>query len=136
MGSEMCIRDSIHSDESVMPNNKLAWASWNTRVSEDLQNVCSATYWMNALQGFESDDNIFVSLNEQREIAKDKIFKKRNYQHPTYTVKSVNARKRLSEINGQHRTAYAGAYWGWAFHEDGARTGYEAAQTLMENYAD
>jgi len=127
---------TIHTDENMMPKEKLAWASWNTRVSEDLNNKCSATYWMNELQGLQCSTNVFVSLNEKRVIAKDKILSRKQYFHPTYTVESVNARKRISEINGQQRTAYAGAYWGWAFHEDGARTGYEAASLLMEKYTD
>ena len=125
---------TIHTDDSIMPENSLAWASWNTRVSNDLNAACSATYWMNELQGLNTSTNIFVSLNESRQINPDEILKKRHYQHPSYTVKSVAARKRLPNINGQNRTAYAGAYWGWAFHEDGARTGYEAAQLIMEKY--
>ena len=126
---------TIHTDESLMPANPLAWASWNTWVSSDKNARCSATYWMNELQGLDNSTNFFVSLNEAREIDSAKILKKRHYQHPSYTPKSVAARKRLSEINGQNRTAYAGAYWGWAFHEDGARTGYEAAHILMERYS-
>ena len=126
---------TIHTDESLMPANPLAWASWNTWVSSDRNARCSATYWMNELQGLDNSTNFFVSLNEAREIDSTKILKKRHYQHPSYTPKSVAARKRLSEINGQNRTAFAGAYWGWAFHEDGARTGYEAAHILMERYS-
>jgi len=126
---------TIHTDESVMPKEKSAWASWNTYISPSSEHVCSATYWMNELQSLKSSSNIFVSLNENRQVAKEKILKKRHYQHPTYTVKSVAARQRLDEINGNNRTAYAGAYWGWAFHEDGARTGYEAAQILIQRYA-
>jgi len=102
---------TIHTDDNIMPKNTRAWASWNTQVSNDPLATCSATYWMNELQGLAISTNVFVSLNEERKI-----------------------RKRLHLINGQNRTAYAGAYWGWAFHEDGARTGYEAAQLIMEKY--
>ena len=126
---------TIHTDDNVMPENPLAWASWNAWVSPDNNTRCSATYWMNELQGLDSSTNFFISLNESREINSEKILKKRHYQHPSYTARSVVARKRLPEINGQNRTAYAGAYWGWAFHEDGARTGYEAAHILMERHS-
>ena len=126
---------TIHTDNSIMPNNRLAWASWNTHVSTDPSATCSATYWMNALQGLDTKTDIFVSLNENRHINSKNILKKRHYHHPSYTVKSVAARRRLSEINGKNRTAYAGAYWGWAFHEDGARSGFEAAQLLIQEYA-
>ena len=126
---------TIHTDERIMPENPLAWASWNTWISPDNQDRCSATYWMNELQGLNSSNNFFVSLNETRDINPDKVLKKRHYQHPSYTAQSVAARKRLPEINGKNRTTFAGAYWGWAFHEDGARTGYEAAHILMERYS-
>lgn len=125
---------TIHTDEKIMPANPLAWASWNTNVPTKTNEACSATYWMNELQGLNTKTNIFVSLNENRRIDPDKILKKRQYHHPSYTLESVAARQKLSTINGKNRTAYAGAYWGWAFHEDGARTGYEAAQAIMDNY--
>lgn len=126
----------IHSDSNIMPKNRLAWASWNTHASDNDLLPCTATYWMNNLQGLDIDTNIFVSLNEKRNIDPEKILAKRHYHHPSYTVAGVQARKRLNEINGVNRTAYAGAYWGWAFHEDGARTGYQAAQVLMEQYGE
>jgi predicted NAD/FAD-binding protein len=126
---------TIHTDETIMPNNPLAWASWNTSVSTKPDEACSATYWMNELQGLKVKTNIFVSLNENRTVNPEKILKKRQYHHPSYTMASVTARQQLSTINGKNRSAFAGAYWGWAFHEDGARSGYEAAKILMKNYA-
>ncbi len=126
---------TIHTDESIMPQNTLAWASWNTRVSTNSKEACSATYWMNELQGLNIDTNVFVSLNENRQVDPEKVLKKRYYHHPSYTHKSVAARKKLPNINGENRTAFAGAYWGWAFHEDGARSGYDAANLLMEKYS-
>ena len=125
---------TIHTDEQIMPKNPQTWASWNTWITPNLDARCSATYWMNELQKLNCSTNFFVSLNESRSINPEKILKKRHYKHPSYTAKSVAARKRLNEINGHNRTAFAGAYWGWAFHEDGARTGYEAAHILMEKY--
>ena len=126
---------TIHTDENIMPKNKLAWASWNTRVSTNKAEACSATYWMNELQGLNIHTNVFVSLNENRQVNPEKVLKKRHYHHPSYTNKSVAARKKLPDINGKNRTAYAGAYWGWAFHEDGARSGHDAAMLLMEQYS-
>jgi len=59
---------TIHTDESLMPANPLAWASWNTWVSSDKNARCSATYWMNELQGLDNSTNFFVSLNEHQKV--------------------------------------------------------------------
>jgi predicted NAD/FAD-binding protein len=125
---------TVHTDESIMPALKKTWASWNSHASINPAQPCTATYWMNSLQGLDIQQDVFVSLNETRNIASEKILAKRSYHHPSYTAKSVEARLRIDEINGQNRTAYAGAYWGWAFHEDGARTGLNAAKAIIENY--
>ena len=83
---------------------------------------------MNSLQGLDKKTNVFVSLNPYQQIDKNKILKTRVYHHPVYTPQSVAAQKRLPEINGQQRTFYAGAFWAWGFHEDGARTAAQAVQ--------
>jgi predicted NAD/FAD-binding protein len=44
------------------------------------------------------------------------------YHHPVYTHASVAAQTRRAEIQGKCRTWFAGAYWGWGFHEDGMRS--------------
>jgi predicted NAD/FAD-binding protein len=127
----------IHTDESVMHPNPLSWASWNTTIPANAisQQPCTAVYWMNALQKLDCRSNVFVSLNPQTEIASDKILKTRNYQHPIFDQASVAAQKRLGEINGKNRCYFAGAYWGWGFHEDGARSGYDAASLLKQHSA-
>jgi predicted NAD/FAD-binding protein len=51
------------------------------------------------------------------------------YEHPIYTLKAVAAQKKLSSLNTA-QIAFAGAYHGWGFHEDGARAGAAAARTL------
>lgn len=123
----------IHTDESIMSHNKNSWASWNTRVPKTEQTICTATYWMNSLQALDKQSNIFVSLNPYQKIDKNKILKTRIYHHPVYTPQSVAARKRLHEINNQQRTFYAGAFWGWGFHEDGARTAAQAVELFKQS---
>ena len=52
-----------------------------------------------------------------------------DYAHPEYTRESVAAQRRLPGLN-TGVTAFAGAYHGWGFHEDGCRSGVAAAQAL------
>ena len=130
----------VHTDESVMHSNKLSWASWNTYVprAEDSNslNCCTANYWMNSLQGLDLQTNVFTSLNSSQKIAENKILAKRNYSHPVFTAESVAAQKRLYEINGERNTFHAGAFWGWGFHEDGARTAYQTSVLLNRQLND
>ncbi|NND81606.1 MAG: FAD-dependent oxidoreductase [Gammaproteobacteria bacterium] len=124
----------VHQDESVMPPLKSAWACWNTEVPNDVhpqsQYCCTAHYWMNELQGLEMAENVFVSLNSRDQIDASKVLAERHYSHPIFSAQSVTAIRQLPEINGRQRTAYAGAFWGWGFHEDGARSGWQAAQQI------
>ncbi len=116
----------VHSDESIMHPNKQSWASWNTEVPNDFdqhsQRVCTANYWMNSLQGLTLDTNVFTSLNSQHKIDPSKVYAERYYQHPVFTARSVAAQTRKSELDGKRNTYFVGAYWGWGFHEDGARS--------------
>lgn len=124
----------VHTDESIMHPNKLSWASWNTEVPNDFdvntQRVCTANYWMNSLQNLDLDTNIFTSLNSQHRIDADKIFIERTYYHPVFTTDSVAAQKKKHLIDGQQASYFVGAYWGWGFHEDGARSAAEITQLI------
>ena len=124
----------VHTDESIMHPNKQSWASWNTQVPYDLDQTtlrcCTATYWMNLLQGLPIKTNVFSTLNSSHRIDPKKILKERTYEHPIFTADSVAAQKQKALINGQQNTYYVGAYWGWGFHEDGARSAYETAELI------
>jgi predicted NAD/FAD-binding protein len=52
------------------------------------------------------------------------------YHHPVYSRASVAAQARKAEIQGRRRLWFAGAYWGWGFHEDGMRSAVEVAAAL------
>ena len=130
----------VHTDESMMHPNKLSWASWNTVVprAEDQNSLqcCTANYWMNSLQGLDLKTNVFTTLNSTSQVDSDKVLAERFYEHPIFTVESVAAQKRLPEINGVNRTFHVGAFWGWAFHEDGARSAYNAAELIKSQFLD
>lgn len=128
----------VHTDESVMPANKRAWASWNTEVpsvykSSSLQ-CCTANYWMNLLQNLPCKENIFTSLNSHQDIDQDKILLERHYSHPIFNAKSVAAQQQKHLIDGQLNSYFVGAYWGWGFHEDGAHSAAEVSAQIKARY--
>ncbi|MXY54995.1 MAG: FAD-dependent oxidoreductase [Gammaproteobacteria bacterium] len=120
-------RAVIHSDASVMPANRGAWSSWNVHATRE--NEFEFTYWMNRLQGIHSTRQFFVTLNPARPL--NAVWLERDYRHPVFDSAARTAQGRRDEVNAQC-TLYCGAYWGWGFHEDGFRSGYEAAQRLRE----
>lgn len=120
----------LHTDESVMPPLKRAWASWNyTREKNNSPfPLVSVTYHMNRIQGLEAQRQYFVSLNRQGTIHPDKILREITYTHPTYTREAVENQPRLLSLNGVKNTFYCGSYFGYGFHEDAVRSGVEVAR--------
>ena len=121
---------ALHTDTSVLPRSRGARASWNYLMS------CTApaadvvvSYDMNRLQGLDSPERYVVTLNGRGHVDPRRVLDTMDYEHPLYTPASVAAQRRLPELS-DHRVAYAGAYHGWGFHEDGARSGVEAARRL------
>jgi predicted NAD/FAD-binding protein len=119
----------LHTDHSVLPHSSGARASWNYRMAscDRPDQTTVVTYWMNRLQGLESGQEFLVTLNDGERIGPDRVHAVMNYEHPIYTVESVRAQARL-ELLATDQTVYAGAYHGWGFHEDGCRSGVEAAR--------
>jgi len=120
----------LHTDASLLPKNKKAWAAWNAYIPASKTQACTVSYCMNILQSLHSPEPFIVSLNRTADIPPEKILAKMRYQHPMYTHASVQAKTRRHEINGKNNTWYAGAYWGFGFHEDGLRSGVEVARSL------
>jgi uncharacterized protein len=121
----------LHRDESALPEHRRARASWNYRL-EDCDTITDRTrvsYWMNRLQGHSEVDPLIVTLNPDVGPAPEHVIATMSYDHPTYTAESVAAQTRLAELNSD-RLAFAGAYHGWGFHEDGCRSGVAAAEAL------
>jgi hypothetical protein len=120
----------LHTDSRILPRRRAAWAAWNAYVPASPAEHCTVSYCMNLLQSLQSPEPFVVSLNRTNDIAEDKIIARMCYRHPVYTHDSVAAQSRRAEINGANRTWYAGAYWGFGFHEDGLRSGVEVARAL------
>jgi predicted NAD/FAD-binding protein len=120
----------LHTDITLMPRRRRAWAAWNYRMSTDELAQVPVTYDMNALQGLDAPERFLVTLNPNEPIAPGRILRSITYQHPHYTSQAVAAQKRWSEINGVNRTYYCGAYWGYGFHEDGVVSAMRVATAL------
>ena len=118
----------LHTDISMMPKNKLAWAAWNYSIDNQTSDPVTLTYNMNILQNIDTRDPLLVTLNPNKTIDKNKIIKKLTYTHPKFSLNSILAQKKHSSICGQNRTGYAGAYWGNGFHEDGVKSAYKAVK--------
>lgn len=113
----------LHTDTSMMPKRKLAWASWNYHIPQRKTDTAMLTYNMNMLQNFsDAPETILVTLNRTQEIDPKKIISKYSYAHPVFTLDGIKAQQRHNEISGKNRSHYCGAYWFNGFHEDGVNS--------------
>jgi predicted NAD/FAD-binding protein len=112
----------LHTDTTVLPPKKIAWASWNYHIPEQEQGRVALTYDMNILQSLGSAKEYCVTLNLPGTVDDAKKIGTFLYHHPLYSTESLAARRRQADINGVNRTYFCGAYWGFGFHEDGARS--------------
>jgi uncharacterized protein len=120
----------LHTDAGLLPSRRRAWAAWNALVPAEPGARCTVSYCMNLLQSLEAPQPLVVTLNRTAQIAPERILKRMRYHHPVYTHASVAAQSRKAEIQGTNRTWFAGAYWGWGFHEDGMRSAVDVANAL------
>ena len=108
----------LHTDDSLMPSRRRAWAAWNYHIPTDAARHVAVTYNMNILQGLPSQKQYLVTLNSDRHIDTDKVIRRVQYEHPVYSREAVAAQQRQADIN-EDRTFFCGAYWRNGFHEDG-----------------
>ena len=123
----------FHQDPAVLPTAANAKASWNYRLPscEARPDKVLVSYDLTRLQRLSPADGrpYLVSLGESELIAADAVLERMVYEHPQYTPESLRAQQAIAELS-DHRIAYAGAYLGWGFHEDGALSGVRAAEAL------
>jgi predicted NAD/FAD-binding protein len=121
----------LHTDTSLMPNRRRAWASWNFHLAGPPgEDRTTLTYDMNRLQRIESRTDFLVTLNRTDAIDPAKVLRVRDYSHPMFTEASLRAQDRWAEISGTDRIHYCGAYWRWGFHEDGCWSGLRVSRAL------
>ncbi len=144
----------VHADTQIMPKQRSQWASWHVHVTanneHDNGKISSAlndqetnskrqntspihfaySYWMNNLQNLKCKTQIFSTLNPNQAIDPKKIFVERHYRHPVFDPAAIATQSRWHEINGKHRSSFCGAYWGWGFHEDGAKSALNVVNAI------
>jgi uncharacterized protein len=120
----------LHTDAALLPRDRRAWAAWNAHVPREPGAACTVSYCMNLLQGIDTPSPLIVTLNRTDAIDPAKVLRRMRYAHPQHTHASVAAQARRDEIQGRRRSWFAGAYWGWGFHEDGIRSAVDVARGL------
>ena len=122
----------LHTDTRLLPNRKLAWASWNYRLGGPADQPAAVTYNMNILQGIQSDTTFCVSLNQTAAIDPSKILARYTYAHPQYSLAGMAAQARWEELLGANHSYFCGAYWANGFHEDGVVSALRVAREFGE----
>jgi len=123
----------VHTDGSLLPQRRRAWASWNCCIPRQADRPVVLTYNLNRLQRHQSPEPICLTLNHAEAIDPAKILRRITYHHPVYSAAALSAQKRYADINGKRRTYFCGAYWGYGFHEDGVKSALAVGECFGKN---
>lgn len=130
-------RAVLHTDASVMPRRRLAWAAWNYERAADAPRESASVclhYWLNRLQPLPWQRPVIVSLNPLREPDPATVHGEYDYDHPVFDLAAMDAQRRLPEIQGQGHVWFCGAWTRYGFHEDGALSGASVAAALQSRW--
>ncbi|HQY39296.1 MAG TPA: FAD-dependent oxidoreductase [Giesbergeria sp.] len=126
-------RAVLHTDTSVLPTRRAAWAAWNyeraPQNGEGSAQVC-LHYLLNQLQPLPFSQPVVVSLNPVRAIDPAHVLGSYDYAHPVFDLAAIRAQPLVGQLQGQLHTWFCGAWTGYGFHEDGLKSGLAAAQQL------
>jgi uncharacterized protein len=131
-------RALLHTDASVLPQRRRAWAAWNYERSGQLRDEQAAVclhYWINRLQPLPWQQPVLVSLNPARPIAAEHVHGEFHYSHPVFDLAAIEAQRRLPQIQGRSHVWFCGAWTRYGFHEDGLGSGLDVAAGLDERWA-
>lgn len=109
----------LHTDTSMLPRRRRAWASWNYHLPRQKASRATVTYCMNILQNIRSRHVFNLTLNSPDPIDPAKVLGRFVYDHPVFTTDRAAAQARHHEVIDVNRTSFCGAYWRNGFHEDG-----------------
>ena len=123
-------RAILHTDPSVLPKKKLAWAAWNYHLAMKDAPTASLTYNMNILQSIPEDHIFNVTLNPRIPIAPELILRTIDYHHPVFTIEGIDQQNAYEKFSGQNNTSFCGAYLGNGFHEDGVVSAIKVCKNL------
>ena len=118
----------LHTDASLLPRRRRAWASWNFHLDDQPSDRTTVTYHMNRLQALDADREFCVTLNKNGTVDEQTVISACEFSHPVFSHAALSAQRRWREISGMRRTHYCGAYWGYGFHEDGVQSALRVCQ--------
>jgi predicted NAD/FAD-binding protein len=125
----------LHTDTSVLPQKRLAWAAWNYQRDAGASTearVC-LHYLLNLLQPLPFSQSVVVSLNPVSPIAPEHVHGKFEYAHPVFDQEAIAAQSQLAPLQGQQHTYFCGAWTGYGFHEDGLKSGLDVARRITQS---
>jgi predicted NAD/FAD-binding protein len=128
----------LHTDTSVLPKKRRAWAAWNYQRAADRtqeQSRVCLHYLLNLLQPLPFTPSVVVSLNPLHEIAPAHVLGSYDYDHPVFDLAAIQAQKQLPALQGQQGTYFCGAWTGYGFHEDGLASGLDVARRICQTLA-
>ena len=131
-------RAVLHTDASVLPANKRAWAAWNYERAQNNRRESTQVclhYLLNMLQPLPFPQPVMVSLNPVRPIMRSHIMGEFDYTHPVFDDAAIRAQKKLASLQGRQHSYFCGAWTGFGFHEDGLKSGLQVAQQLLRDSA-
>ena len=127
-------RAVLHTDASVLPTRRTAWAAWNyeraARQGDESARVC-LHYWLNQLQPLPFAQPVVVSLNPLQEIAAQHVMGEYSYDHPVFDLPAIQAQAQIPQLQGEQHSWFCGAWTGYGFHEDGLKSGLAVADALL-----
>ncbi len=118
----------LHTDVSILPRERRAWASWNVHVPSEPRARVSVSYHMNRLQGIASQRPLLVTLNRSEAIDPARVLARFTCHHPVFDGRALAAQRLRDRIDGVDRIHFCGAWWGYGFHEDGVRSAVEVGR--------
>ena len=132
-------RAVLHTDASVLPRRRSAWAAWNYERAASAAGSDSAHapsrvclhYWLNGLQPLPFAQPVLVSLNPVRPLDPATVLAEFDYDHPVFDMGAIAAQALVPQLQGVQGTWFCGAWTGYGFHEDGLQSGYRAAESLL-----
>lgn len=127
-------RAVLHTDTSLLPQRRRAWASWNYYVPAEPDCPPIVTYDLSRLQGHQTTSPLCLTLNDGGRVDRALVLEEFAFEHPAYGPDSLAAQRRHKELNGHRKSYYCGAYWGFGFHEDGLRSGLAVAECFGKRW--
>ena len=121
----------LHSDPALMPRRRKVWSSWTYAEGARKSTDCiDLSYWMNSLQPWLTDIDLFVTLNATRPIRQELIWDEVTMRHPVFDRAAFAAQEELSLLNGENRTWFCGAWMRNGFHEDGIASAMAVVEAM------